>query len=67
MFIHFSDSNRNYIYKTTHINNIVHLHGATSITIEFEAGDSEVFYFDSKDAAFDAYQYILNQLCGRGF
>ena len=65
MFIHFSDSNCDYIYRATRINSIGHIHGGLTITIEFDNVNCEVFSFDSQDAALDTYQYILNQFRGK--
>ena len=63
MFIHFSDSNCDYIYKASRINGIIH--DGLTITIEFDNGNCKTFSFDSQDYAWDAYQYIRNQLRGK--
>ena len=65
MFIHFSDSNCDYIYKASLINSVGHIHGGLTITIEFNNGNREIYSFDSKDYAWDTYQYIRNQLRGK--
>lgn len=66
MFIHFSDADHDYIYKMSLINSVAHRHGGLTINIEFSNGNCQIFSFDSKDAALDTYQYILNQFCDKG-
>ena len=63
MFIHFSDSNCNYIYKASRINGIIR--DGLTITIEFDNGNREIYSFDSENCAWDTYQHIRNQLRGK--